>query len=500
MHPIVQTAFAEPANDPGLDVPLTVHLRQQPSANNALVVFVHGLGGSRYGKKATWGKFPGFIFADLPGVDVGMYRYRTLFERLRFTRSVDLEVEARVFADIIRDASYYSRVILIGHSMGGLLCKGAIWHLFQNNARDVLTRIRGLVLMATPQLGSQRLPRFLWNLSWDARALRPHNNLVTSLSEGFVNNFNERVTEDVPARIPLPTYAVLATADHWVDRLSAGLNLPASQIKNVTGSHASIVKPADNTNDSYQFVRTKIEECLKRIVTPLAPVPRTAAPVAQGGGNYRVVAFDLDGTLLRGIEFSWTVVWKYKGFPSEVYKAGMRRYLRGITTYQQWCEWACEQFRAAKLYRKDFADIVKNTTVTKNLHQAILILKKDGFTTAIISGGIDTFLEELIPDADKLFDHIYINKLKFDSDGLISGVETTPYDFEGKAVALEMICKQHGLSTSQAVFVGEGFNDEYVANMAGLAIAYPPTAQGFNRASAFEIPDDDLLKVVEKII
>ncbi len=95
MRPLVQTTFAPPAPELlALDEPLFVHRREGAPPSESLVVFVHGLGGSRYGEGATWGDFPRLLYEDLPRVDVGLYGYTTLFGRLKFWRSVDLEVEA----------------------------------------------------------------------------------------------------------------------------------------------------------------------------------------------------------------------------------------------------------------------------------------------------------------------------------------------------------------------------------------------------------------------
>lgn len=233
---------------------------------------------------------------------------------------------------------------------------------------------------------------------------------------------------------------------------------------------------------------------LKKLSPPSLPV------TGRKDEPYRVIGFDLDGTLLRGIEFSWTLVWEYLGFPKSVQKAGMKRYIKRQTTYQEWCDWACKQFREKGLKRKDFSKITKNVEVTKNLHKAIRILKGDGFILGIISGGIDTFLYEKIPDADDLFDFIFINQLIFDRKGLIRGVKPTPYDFEGKSEGLEKMCRDHGFSMSQSVFVGEGFNDANVAAAAGLSIAYPPRAMGTRAAAAIEIEEDNLLEILPHVM
>jgi pimeloyl-ACP methyl ester carboxylesterase len=188
MRRLVQDTFAEP-DDPSTlhGEPLIIHLRSEPTRNRALVIFVHGLGGSRYGLGATWGFLPRFVFEDFPDVDVGLYEYVTLLRRLKFWESIHLSKEAIVFADLIRDVTAYEAVILVGHSMGGLLCEAAIASLVNTGQEQAIQKIRGMILMATPQTGSQRVPSALRFFSKDAYALRPHGDFVTSLRATLTN-------------------------------------------------------------------------------------------------------------------------------------------------------------------------------------------------------------------------------------------------------------------------------------------------------------------------
>src|ERR1035441_4182755 len=80
MRRLVQSTFADP-KDPGAlqGEPLVIHLRSEPTRNRALVVFVHGLGGHRYGPNATWGLFPRFFFDDFPRIYVGFLEYVPFF-------------------------------------------------------------------------------------------------------------------------------------------------------------------------------------------------------------------------------------------------------------------------------------------------------------------------------------------------------------------------------------------------------------------------------------
>jgi pimeloyl-ACP methyl ester carboxylesterase len=254
---IPQRSFAElPDSDPGK--PVVVH-QHEGRANTRLIVLVHGLGGQRYGPKATWGRFPDLLFEDSPDADVALYSYRTLFGRLNFSKSVELEAEAKVFAGTLRDElASYASIVLIGHSMGGLLCKAAICELIWNQERETLARIGGLILMATPQLGSLRMPGWLRFLSPDARALVPHGRLAAKVSETFEDHLTTDETVLAANKVVIPTWAVLGVSDFWVDPLSAGMGLPSNRRKIVRGSHTSVVKPRSRDEDVYTWVRDRI--------------------------------------------------------------------------------------------------------------------------------------------------------------------------------------------------------------------------------------------------
>lgn len=266
MHWITQSTYSAPQDDPQVDThPLIVHRRSDPTANRRLVIFVHGLGGSRYGAHSTWGRFPSLLFDDLSDIDIGLYRYDTAMRRFGFSRSISLEDEARVFADILRDElNAYGQIVLVGHSMGGLLCKAAICALLETRQDHAVERIAGLILMATPQLGSLRMPGWLETFSEDARALRPHGDFIQRVNITFEDNIalDERII--TYRRQTIPTWSVEGASDFWVDRLSAGIGLASSRRKVVRGSHTSIVKPASREDSAYSWVKDRIGICMTR--------------------------------------------------------------------------------------------------------------------------------------------------------------------------------------------------------------------------------------------
>lgn len=274
--------FNKPQNIPDLyNEPLVVHKRDQLSFNRDLIIFVHGLGGDRYD---TWENFPKFLYEDLSNFDIGLYYYRTSWRRLNFTASVDLEDEALVLADIIRDADY-DRIILIGHSMGGVLCKAAIKDLITRNDQIALNRLSCLFLIASPQAGSRRVPRILSWLSRDFFALYVHNKLLTVIEEIFTNRVTVEANTVETDKFVIPTWAILSVEDFWVDSLSAGLNLQSSRKIRVRGSHKMLAKPESKDDDSYIWILRHIRECLN---LPL-PAPEVIIPHSYSTPLYQDV-------------------------------------------------------------------------------------------------------------------------------------------------------------------------------------------------------------------
>jgi len=274
MEIIRQPTFAEPGNSKQYESePLVIHRHEFEELPSALIVLVHGLGGRRYGEKATWGRIPEFLFEDFPMLDVGLYEYRTLFRRFKFWESIDLQQEAEVLSGVLREADDYDRIILSGHSMGGLLCMGAMCHLFTSNQPDQLKRIAGLLLMATPQTGSQRVPRPLTWFSKDFYALRPHGPFVQDIQRILANAFHLDENLSSPNKKTVPTWAVLGSSDFWVNKFSAVGALPEERCFPARGSHTSIVKPKKAESDSYRFIRKRIAICLSRVELETTGVP-----------------------------------------------------------------------------------------------------------------------------------------------------------------------------------------------------------------------------------
>jgi HAD superfamily phosphoserine phosphatase-like hydrolase len=158
-------------------------------------------------------------------------------------------------------------------------------------------------------------------------------------------------------------------------------------------------------------------------------------------------------------------------------------------------------FRAKGLCRSDFTTIANGLSVTPGFRKTMQVLKENGIKVAIVSGGIDTLLEVMVPDYKSIFENrVYINRFVFDEKGLVVGVDATDYDFAGKVEAIEKICVQEGFRMDEVVFVGDSRNDNYVLGKVGCTIAFMPTSEKLKDHADAIISEPDLEQLLEHVL
>jgi len=237
---------------------------------------------------------------------------------------------------------------------------------------------------------------------------------------------------------------------------------------------------------------------------------KKAVPVKYTG----VVAFDLDGTLIRGIRHSWPYLWEIIGL--DPVRDGLKHkkpFVEKRIYYDTWLQHDLDDLQKGGITEQRIKDFFKNNaaiTVTKKLEEAIEYLKKCNYATAIISGGIDSVLYHFIPDADVLFDRIYINRFIWAQNGQLQKIVPTKYDWdsgkkgvEGKAAGLKQLCEEFHVSLENSVFVGDDENDAEAMRVAGNRVFYCSTSPGrpvldVNKMKI--ITDDNLMLVANYIV
>ena len=100
----------------------------------------------------------------------------------------------------------------------------------------------------------------------------------------------------------------------------------------------------------------------------------------------------------------------------------------------------------------------------------VATMRKHGAQCALVSGGF-TYFTAMVKKALG-FDSDAANILKHDGHTLSGTVELPILGKEAKLATLERLATQHGLTTAEAVSVGDGANDLPMLKEAGLGVAF----------------------------
>lgn len=213
----------------------------------------------------------------------------------------------------------------------------------------------------------------------------------------------------------------------------------------------------------------------------------------------KLIVLGVDNMILKGYDFSWKVIWDYLGIDDELRKDGIRKYHQGAYSYQYWVKWKCDLFKKHKLHKSDFREILKDVYVVKGFYDFVKQCKNNNYSLAIVSGGVDTFLEIMIPDYRYTFSYVTINQMMYDKKGYLEDIIPTPYDFEEKVTAIENIRKDLNVSFEDTVFIGVGYNNISAVNAANLCISINSRSiqvmEGFNH----NIEEPDISKALKYI-
>lgn len=218
--------------------------RYTKSARTA-IVFLHGFAGDA---EKTWGQFTDFLASqpELKGWDIWSLGFSTsLFPEVRGIWTADpgialLAAELRTRC-VTGDLTQYERLVLISHSMGGLLAQRAIMDF-----PDVLQRIDALFLFGVPSLGLHKA-RIFRILKLQVRDMCRNGSFIRNLRQRWAETFREN-TE------PFSLHAIAGTRDEFVPSESSLAAFPKERHFCVPGSHTSLVKPDSSDAECVQLV------------------------------------------------------------------------------------------------------------------------------------------------------------------------------------------------------------------------------------------------------
>lgn len=175
-----------------------------------LILFIHGLGGT----KESFGNFKQFINEDeeLSSWDVAFYEYPTSLIHVPYInkypkiQSLSKDLEGEINAHF----SNYNEIVLVCHSMGGLIAKK---YLVDNLEMIKLNEIKvtKVVLYATPNIGSD-LAFGVYSFHPQIAQLRKSSDFLEELNKNFISS---SIFEYIDFNY------IIGSLDRVVDRVSA---------------------------------------------------------------------------------------------------------------------------------------------------------------------------------------------------------------------------------------------------------------------------------------
>ncbi|GAB4305424.1 MAG: phosphoserine phosphatase SerB [Promethearchaeota archaeon] len=182
----------------------------------------------------------------------------------------------------------------------------------------------------------------------------------------------------------------------------------------------------------------------------------------------KLIVFDMDATLVEGETI--VRIAHETGFQEEVERL-TREAMEGKMDFVEALKARVKLLKGVKL--STLEAIADDLKLTPGAQELIQTLKAMGFKIALISGGFSLFTEHL---KEKLgLDYAFGNKLVVE-DGVLTGEvdENLIIDAKKKGEILRWLAKVERISPEQIVAVGDGSNDRFMLENAGLGIGFEP--------------------------
>jgi len=181
--------------------------------------------------------------------------------------------------------------------------------------------------------------------------------------------------------------------------------------------------------------------------------------------NRRLVAFDMDSTLIQG-----------EVIDELAKRAGVGKQIAAITERAMHGEIDFKESLRQRvcllkgLPESTLAEVAATLKITGGTERFMSTLKKLGYKTAILSGGFTYFGRALQRRFG--FDYVFANEPEIENGTLTGNLAADIVDGERKASLLASIAQHEGFSLEQTIAVGDGANDLEMLSIAGLGIAF----------------------------
>ena len=214
--------------------------------------------------------------------------------------------------------------------------------------------------------------------------------------------------------------------------------------------------------------------------------------------KFKVVVFDLDGTIIDNVEYVWKMIHEHLGIDDHPQRIKNREdFLSGRISYYEWAKYDLDLMKEHGANREKILKVFENARLMDGALETLETLKRENYKLALISGSLSILLEKFIPDYKRIFDHVFINRVEFDEKGEIRDVKPTPFDMSHKKTGLIKVCELEGIEPKDVAFVGDHDNDLGIAREAGFTIAFNSKSQKLNEIADVVVEKKDLREILK---
>jgi phosphoserine phosphatase len=215
---------------------------------------------------------------------------------------------------------------------------------------------------------------------------------------------------------------------------------------------------------------------------------------------FDLVVFDVDGTLVEHPEDKtiWEVLNLHFTGDDGMNQERLQAYKAGRLSYAEWVTLDVSGWRDAGATREQIVGSMDSLTLIPGTRETLAALKEGGARLVVISGTLDLLLDTFLPD--RPFDEVYCNRIQFDDDGRILAWSATPFDMNGKGVALRAVAMRERIELSRTAFIGDSSNDLWIAREAGFTVALNPKSAELEEVADAVVRSRDLRDVLPHLL
>ena len=210
--------------------------------------------------------------------------------------------------------------------------------------------------------------------------------------------------------------------------------------------------------------------------------------------KYRLIVFDIDGTITRHIS-SWRYIHEKLGLWSDRAFRYQEDLFAGRISYRKFCELDAAHWKG--MPEKKIRAIFESVRYSKNAASCIALLKKAGFALAAVSTGLQ-FMTDRVRRELK-FDYAISNRLACRNGALTGGVNIN-LEHGAKHTVLKSIYRKFGVKPSEVISVGDSEGDIPLARNSGYSIAFNSSSRELSKIVDYNCVTKDFKEVYRKII